>query len=357
MIAIWLSACAGRSENGPTILAGIDTAADGVKTRSSDPRPRAFDAEGPISLPYRGPGRGGVAYRLTLDIEGERISRGSSGDGQPSLVRETQTLEAAFRNLPIENAQAGDEAFLVGLDALRYTQKQNNPPADREVEIADDRLRIRVNDKLSVDNRANRVTGPLAPRIFLGRIFGVINHDPSGNPIKLSGRGAPAARQFMDDIPLLGAIAYAMVPLPEELIAAGSDWSGVRIPPSYAGALGLSVTLYYSLTGFETFEGVDCAMILLSAHVDENAVTSVTGHPFDRVQATLNGTAWVELENSLVRRVVLNDQIRASWSDSRDPSAISEYQIEHTTKLVLALRDPDEKSGRWADGTPKFKSR
>jgi hypothetical protein len=357
IIAFWLPACAGKSENAPTILEGMGTTTDGGQARFSDPRSGDSDTEGPTHLPYRGPGSGGVAYRLTLEVEGQRAALKSSERKQQPSVRETQALEADFRKLPVEGAGSGDDVFLVGLDAIRYTQKQQNPPFERDIEIADDRLRIRLNGETSIDNRGNRGTGKLAPRIFLGRIFGVITHDPSGNPINLSSRGAPAARQFMDGFPTLGAIAYTMITLPEELITAGSSWSGIRIPPSRSGELGLGLTVHYTLTGFEVFEGVACALILLAAHVDEKAVTSVTGHPFDQVQATLNGTAWVELENSLVRRVVLNDQIRASWTDSPNSVMPTRHRIEHTSKLVLALRDPDENPNRWSDGTPQFDSR
>jgi hypothetical protein len=214
-----------------------------------------------------------------------------------------------------------------------------------------------INGETSIDNRGNRGDGPLTPRMFLNRIFGVITHDPSGNPTKLSSRGAPAARQFMNEIPILGAIAYTMVSLPQDPIRPGSRWTGVRIPPSRSGELGLGLTVDYSLAGFELFEDVPCAMILFDARIREDGVTSLTGHVFDRVQATLNGTAWVELENSLVRRVVLNDRIRASWVDAHNPTMATEHRIEHTSKLVLALRDPDEKSDRWSDGTPQFDSR
>ena len=357
VVAIWLAACAGKSESGPSILAEMDTTTGRVQTGTPDPRPRALDAEDPILLPYRNPGSGGVAYRLTLEIEGERAARKSSDNKQRPSVRESHALEAEFRKLPTEGADSRGDMFLVGLDGLLYTQKQNNPSTDRETELANDRLRIKINGETSIDNRGNRVIGPLAPRMFLNRIFGVITHDPSGNPIKLSSRGAPAARQFMNEIPILGAIAYAMVALPQDPITPGSRWTGVRIPPSRSGELGLGLTVDYSLAGFELFEGVPCAMILLDARISENGVTSLTGHVFDRVQATLNGTAWVELENSLVRRVVLNDQIRASWAESHNPRMTTEHRIEHTSKLVLALRDPDEKSDRWSDGTPQFDSR
>lgn len=354
VVAIWLAACAGRSEKGPSILAEMDTATGEAQTGTPDGRSRALDAEGPILLPYRDPGSDGVAYRLTLEIEGQRATRKSSDNKQRPSIRESHALEAEFRKFPTEGADSRGDMFLVGLDGLHYTLQQNNPSADRKVELANDRLRIQINGETSIDNRGTRGSGPLTPRMFLNRIFGVITHDPSGNPIELSSRGAPAARQFMNEIPTLGAIAYAMVSLPQDPITPGSSWTGVRIPPSRSGELGLSLTVDHSLAGFELFEGVPCAMILLGARISENSVTSVTGHVFDRVRATLNGTAWVELENSLVRRVVLNDQIRASWTDAHNPRMATVHRIEHKSKLVLALRDPDEKSNRWSDGTPKF---
>ncbi|MCH7600059.1 MAG: hypothetical protein IH973_09895 [Myxococcales bacterium] len=356
-IAIWLPTCTGKSEHGPTILAGMDPATNEAPSQFSDPRLRAFDVEGSLLLAYRGPGKGGVAYHLTLQVEGQRAARKPSGNKQQPPVRESHALEVEFRKLPVEGTDSRNDVFLLGLDALHYTQKQRNPAASREIEIADDRFRLSINGETSIDNRGNRITGPLAPRIFLNRIFGVITHDPSGNPIKLSSRGAPAARQFMSEIPILGAIAYTMVSLPQDRITPGSSWTGVRIPPSRSGELGLSLTVHYSLAGFEIFEGVTCAMILINAHISENEITSTTGHKFDRVQATLNGTAWVELENSLVRRVVLSDQIRASWVDPGDPKTATEHRIQHTSKLVLALRDPNEKPDKWSDGAPRFNTR
>ncbi|MBW2494230.1 MAG: hypothetical protein JRE43_05730 [Deltaproteobacteria bacterium] len=356
IIAFGFSSCAGKSENAPTILEGMDSTTESARVDALDPRSGELATKGRAHLPYRGPDPGGIAYRLTLEVDGQRAAFNSSERNQQPAVRETQALEADFRKLPVEGAGSNENVFLVGLDSLRYTQKQQNPPLDREIEIADDRLRIRLNGETSIDNRGNRVTGTLAPRIFLGRIFGVITHDPTGNPTNLSSRGAPAARQFMDGFPTLAAIAYAMITLPEEPIAAGSSWTGVRIPPSRSGELGLGLTIDYTLTGFEIFEGVPCALILLASRVDEKAVTSVTGHPFDQVQATLNGTAWVELENSLVRRVVLSDQIRASWTDSLSSVTPTQRRIEHASKLVLALRDPAENPKHWADGTPQFDS-
>jgi len=355
VITACLSACAGTSEDGPTILAGADRTTGAAQSGSSDSRLGAIYDEGSLLLPYRAPPSGGVAYRLTLEIEGERAARSPYNAKQPP-VREAHSLLVEFRKLPVEAADSKDDMFLVGLDGLLYTQKQQNPQIERVVELAEDRLRIKVNGETSVDNRGNRVVGKLAPRAFLNRIFGVFTHDPSGNPIKLSSRGTPAAREFMNSIPILGAIAYTMVTLPEDPITPGSKWFGVRLPSSRSGELGLSLTIDYTLEGFEIFEDVPCAIIQLNAHIDEYAFTGITGLKFDKVQATLNGTAWVELENSLVRRVVLSDQIRATWTSPGDPKTASEHRIQHTSKLELTLRDPKRKTKKWSNGTPRFES-
>ncbi len=355
LAAIWLSACAGDSERGSTILAGMGS--DAARSELREQRAEAPGPEGPILLPYRDPGSGGIAYRLSFEVEGERVLRRSSGSERQRSVRSLNALEAEFRKLPVEGAAAGKGAFLLGLDGLLYTQKQQNPPLDRKTEIADDRLRIEVNGETTVDNRGNRGVGPLEPRLFLNRIFGVISHDASGNPTSLSSRGAPAARRLMNEIPILGAIAYAMVSLPAEPIVPGSTWTGARVPPTRLGELGLTLSVHYSLAGFEIFEGVPCALILIDAGIDDGGIAGATGHAFDRVEATLGGTAWVELENSLVRRVALSDRIRTSWSLRDELGVLTENWFEHASKLVLLLRDPDEKPRKWSDGTPRFESR
>jgi hypothetical protein len=355
--AFSLPGCAGKTDNEPTILEGMKSSPDGIQTRFSDPRPGAFDSGDPILLPLREPHAGGIAYRVTLEGEGQLFSRGTSSKGKPP-VRESRTLEGEFRKLPLENPDPNNAAFLVGLDGLYYEEKRQPPPFEREIEIADDRVRITVNGETSVDNRGKRVTGSLAPRIFLSRIFGVISHDSMGNPTGLSARGAPAARKFMNDIPILSTIAYATIPLPEEPIQPGSRWTGIRIPPGRSGQLGLSLTINYSLTGFEVFEGVPCAMILIDSHIDEKqGYAGVTGHRFDRVQATLSGTAWVELDTSIVRRVVLSDEISTSWTNASDPRSTIENRIDFSSKLVLSLRESDKKSVRWANGKRHFESR
>ncbi|HXV36343.1 MAG TPA: hypothetical protein VEC18_04300 [Myxococcota bacterium] len=349
----WL-ACAGEPAGHRTVLAGATSNAGAAQAPAADPRSGAPAGDGPIELPYRDPPASGIAYRLVLEIEGESAARRSSGAPLP-LLREQRKLEAHFRELPVEANDSGRDAFLVGLDALRYTVNQDNPKTQREIELADDRLRVKENGETSLDNRGNRSKGPHAPRELLDRIFGVINHDASGNPTRLSARGTPGAREFMQQIPLLGAIAYTMVALPTTPIHSGSRWTGIRIPTSRSGELGLALDVSYSLAGIETFEGVRCAMILIDAERSGSDVTGVTGHRFDWVQAKLHGTAWVELGRSRVRRVELSDEISARWTQPGGGPA-AEHRIEHDSKLSLTLRDGAKKPEKWADGRPHFDS-
>ena len=94
-------------------------------------------------------------------------------------------------------------------------------------------------------------------------------------------------------------------------------------------------------------------MILIDAERSGGGITGVTGHRFDWVQAKLHGTAWVELESSLVRRVDLSDEISARWTLSGGGAA-AEHRIEHDSKLSLTLRDGAKKQEKWADGRSHF---
>jgi hypothetical protein len=347
-------ACAGEPAGNRTVLAGTTSSTIDAQAPAADPRSGAPAGDGPIELPYRDPPASGIAYRLMLEIEGESAARRSSG-APLSRTREQRKLEAHFRELPVEANDSGRDAFLVGLDALHYALNQDNPKVQREIELADDRLRVKENGETSLDNRGNRSKGPHSPRELLDRIVGVINHDASGNPTRLSARGTPGAREFMQQIPLLGAIAYTMVALPPTPIHSGSRWTGIRIPTSRSGELGLALDVNYSLAGIESFEGVRCAMILIDAERSGGDVASVTGHRFDWVQAKLHGTAWVEIERSRVRRVELSDEISARWT-LPGGGADTEHRIEHDSKLSLILRDGAKKAEKWADGRPHFDS-
>ena len=66
-LACGVTACAGKPESGPTILAGTHAAAIGNASGAEAPN-SVPHAEGPIALVYRGPGHGGIAYRLSYNF-------------------------------------------------------------------------------------------------------------------------------------------------------------------------------------------------------------------------------------------------------------------------------------------------
>jgi hypothetical protein len=192
---------------------------------------------------------------------------------------------------------------------------------------------------------------------MLDRIFGVIVHDSTGNPIKVSRKGVPAVRRYLTKLPMLTGIAYAIVPLPEDPIKTGSHWTAVRFPVSRAGKLGLKLNIEYSVAGFDVLDGVSCALIRLRADERGAGVASAAGFTFDRVNATLTGTAWVEVETSRLRRVVLEDTIRATWTTGDGLATTTTYRVRHESQLEIRLRSPGKEPSHWADGSKRFGDR
>jgi hypothetical protein len=352
LIAVALTACGGTQGTGPTILASMEPPPEGEQGQRSE----EFTPRGPVSLRYRNPDRGGDAYRLTLEIVGERASRKGSDRREQDPVRESRVLELEYRELPLEGSQAQDDTSIMRLDGLHYIQMQQNPDAQREIELADDHLRLYQNGKKTVDIAGARAEGAVTPRKMLDRVFGVIVHDSTGNPIKVSRKGVPAVRRYLAKLPMLNAIAYAVIPRPEDPIKVGSRWTAVRFPVGRTGELGLRLNIEYSVAGFDVLDGVSCALIKLHAEERGAEVPSAAGFAFDRVNATLTGTAWIEVETSRLRRVVMDDAIRAIWTTG-DGNAATTNRVRHESQLEIRLRDPADEPSHWADGTKRFGDR
>jgi hypothetical protein len=179
-------------------------------------------------------------------------------------------------------------------------------------------------------------------------------HDGLGNPVSIQFRGVPAARRFLRELLVKQSVGYSRLSLPEEPIAPGAVWHGVRYPVSPAGGLGLRLDVEYTLAGFQELDGVACAWILLRADESGEGVASAAGFRFDRVVASLSGSAWVELDSSRLRRLVLEDEVRAAYSRGGEPGPISSHRLRHRSRLVLELRDPEAKTDSWEDGSSRF---
>ncbi len=308
---------------------------------------------GPIGLPYRGPQAGGDAYRILLETSGEWsvTSPGDSTD-RPALG-ESHLLELEYREIPTTGSGAREDTYLLSLDALHYKLLQQNPPALREIELGRNRLRVRVDGKEAMDLQGAQPKGNLTPQKLLGHIFAIVIHDEYGNPSAIVPRGVPVARRFLAELLVKSAIGYSRLPLPDTEMTPGTRWHARRFPASRTGALGLSLNVEYSLAGYETLDGVPCAFILLRASEDGEQIPSAAGFDFERVVATLSGSAWVELATSRVRRLVLEDEVRAEYSRG---SGVGEkrHRLRHATRMLLELRDPEDEPETWKDGQERF---
>lgn len=344
-----LLACVGASApEEPTVLSS-----DREAIELAPPAREAIAPSGPVDLSYRGPERGGSAYRIVLEVSGDWsvIDPGDPEDKAP--LSESHLLELEYQEFPTQGTKDGHGAYLLGLDALHYKLLQQNPPAEREIELGDDRLRVYADGKQKMDLQGAQPKENLTPQKLLGHIFGVVVHDEFGNPLAIAPRGVPVARDFLDKLLVKEAIGYSRLSLPQEKITPGATWKARRFPASRSGALGLTLEVEYSLAAFEELDGVPCALILLRAHQDAEQVRSATGLVFDRVLATMSGSAWVELATSRVRRMVIEDEVRASLSRGKAPM-IQRSRMRHATRMLLEARDPDAKPETWADGSKRF---
>ena len=346
-----LVSCAGSSPSSPTVLLAEQ---EEVEFDAGQRKP--LPPSGPVHLPYRAPAEGGSAYRIVLEISGEwSVETPGEREGKPPLS-ESHLLELEYRELPIAGAGEGRDAYLLGLDALHYKLLQENPPALREIELGSDRLRVRVDGKEAMDLQGAQPKEDLTPQKLLGRIFGVLIHDKFGNPVALVPRGLPVARSFLRALPIESAIGYSRFAQPQEEISPGAQWHAQRLPASRSGALGLMLNVEYSLAAYEELDGVPCALIVLRANKEGEDVPSASGFLFDRVQAKMSGSAWVELETSRVRRLILEDEVRVSLTRGQAP-LVQKTRMRHATRMLLELRDPDVVPDTWADGSKRFGKR
>jgi len=309
---------------------------------------------GPVALPFRGPSPKGDPYRLLVEVSGERTLAVSSDLVERQPLEESHLLELEYRELPVETDGKSEPAYLVSLDGLHYRLLQQNPRADREIELGDDRLRVTADGKVSLDLRGSQPKEDLTPRKLLGRVFGIVVHDAAGNPIRIQPRGVPPARHFLDALNVAAAISYSRLPLPDRKVEPGSVWHAQRFPASPAGALGLRLDVEYTLAGFRELDGVLCAWILFRSAQDSEDVPSAAGFDFDRVVVKLDGEAWVELATSRVRRLVLEDEIRAALTRGEGGERTVNERYRHASRLLLTLRDPEVKPDKWEDGSDRF---
>jgi hypothetical protein len=304
----------------------------------------------PAKLPAEG-----VPYRLTLRSEGQQQMLLSAQLEEPEPSAQEINLQLDFRELPAAAGAADPESVSLVMEAMHHHQiATGSPPRDGEVELANDRLRVMNQKKPGLDLRGAQPKEELTPRVVLGKPFAILRPAVEGGRVVATIRGTPPGRKFLKPFGLHEVLRWARVGLPDTEVTAGSTWEMPRFPTNPAGGVGLELPIHYELVGFQTVDGVPCAWIRISSELDAADVASAGGLRFDRVHAKVNGEAYVELETRLVRRVVLEDDVRASWKAGRGTATL-ETRIRYRTRTELQRRDSDDTTiVRWADGTKAF---
>lgn len=352
-LVLALAACAGDSGPAePTVLMAEEADEFGAPPALEDP------TEGPISIGFRPPDPDGSwAYRLVLEASGQQEMSLSTEHRERDPVDQSVLLEIEFAELPAEAAPGSpgsSGAYLLRLDALHAEVLQSKRPP-REIELADDQLRILVNEKVDTDLEGAQPKEGLTPRMILHRVFGLVLHDAAGNPVSIQSRGQPRVRDFLGQFPLREGIAFSRVARPVDPIEPGHQWVAERFLPNAVGALGLKLDVHYSLTGFADVDGVPCAWIRLESNADGYDYPSEAGFTFDRVRAELKGEAWIELETSRLRRMVILDESRAAYTRGTPPGPVSTQRMRYKGRMLIELIDPDEERETWADGKERFR--
>ena len=99
--------------------------------------------------------------------------------------------------------------------------------------------------------------------------------------------------------------------------------------------------------------GYGLDQIVLRAEKTGENVPSEAGFEFDRVEAKVEGSAWVALETGRLQRFELADEIRAGYTRGDGEASIL-TRTRHATRLVLTPRDAEAIPKEWADGSERF---
>jgi hypothetical protein len=326
-----------------------------LERQEAEQRPERTAAElaiaGPRTISFQPPPEGGAAYRLILEYGGAEETAEVAAGRPPQQIESSNLLELEYRELPVPGRR---DVFQVALDGLHYRFEQKDPPAHREVELWDDRIRTLADNETVMDLQGAQPSGDLTPRKVIGQLFGSVRVNAWGSVQAMRPLGVPVARRFLKQLPLLRGLLYTHPALPPQAVATGARWSAPTLPVGPTGDLGLRLPVEYQLAGFQRLQGVPCAWIVFRSHIDGERVPSAAGFRFDRVLATLEGEAWVELETARIRLLEAHDEIRASYTRGRAPAPVTEHRLRHRTRARLERRDREAKPREWADGRERF---
>ncbi len=345
LLLLLAAACGGSGEGPPPT------------TAPPLPPPRArivpFPPEGPIRIQYRPPTGEGTLYRLQLEYSGYTQVVTAGALSEPRRAGENLTLELHYRQRPTASNAEEELASILLMAAVRQEYLNSEGPNKTLIEIADDRVRMQVNEETQLDVRVQR-RGQLGPNVLLGRPFATMLSDALGNPVSINVRGRREARPILRLLTLQPALRYALPSFPPGEVSPGATWRVKRIPASPLGRFGLALDVEQRLIAYEELDGVQCARIQLRASLDATNHRTALGIELDHVEGELKGEVWLDLATGQAYRVVMEDDISIEYEAGEGPSrAVSRMSFSERAILDrLDLPPP----ATWADGSERFES-
>jgi hypothetical protein len=276
---------------------------------------------------------------MHVESSGEREVARARGGTQ--LTWETWSLELEYRELPGDAEATIHSTSTLVLGGLRYRSQLGEPSQEREIQLADDRLRMLEDGKVTLDLEGAQPREPLTPRMLLQRPFAQIRYDRRGNPLAVFLGGLPGARELLDPLPLRASLAWTRLAFPEATPPGDGDWRARRFPVTPAGSLGLPVELHYRVI---EVGASDRARIRIQGHLEGTDVPSELGFRFDRALARVRGEACLEVPTSRVRWLELESDVRAQYRRGPDGERVR-HRLRHQSHSRLAIRDGEESPG------------
>ncbi len=311
-----------------------------------------FPPEGPHEIRYRAPTGEGTLYRLQLEYSG--YSEVKTGDlSEPRVARESLTFELHYRQRATDSNVEDELASILSMAALRQEHLSSEGPNKTLIEIADDRVRMMVNDEAQLDVRSVR-RGALGPKAFLGRPFASMRSDQLGNPLKIDVRGRREARPLLRLLRLQPALRYALPSFPPSEVLPGATWQVRRIPATPVGNAGVVLDVEQRLIAYEELNGVQCARIQLRASLDATDYPTTLGLELDYIEAELSGELWLDIATGQPYRVVMQDDVSLEYSTGEGPSSTQSRMSFGERAILDRLDFPPPPT--WADGSKRFES-
>ena len=174
----WIAACGGDAPRKP------QPDAPAAATAPATPP----DGRARIALPARDTS----TYRIVASVEGEAEVQPILADpdgGSWRRQRASSDTELVYHALPAPHAPEGEIGAALVLDALRHrTIRRDDTGAtlQTELELAEDRLRLSQDDKVTSDLRGAQPQEGLTPRMLLARPFALLREDLEGRVITIA---------------------------------------------------------------------------------------------------------------------------------------------------------------------------